>query len=140
MEKLEAFKLFATKCSYFQILATEASVEMSCIMKKDVIMRNLLYLLKWLGNVERVMSSKLITEFTLFRNSLQTRFSGYFQFWIFCLFSHAKIIGPSMAVYPDFIYRTRSIIIRGLYIFYLLFKSPKHFFQGVFFSENSAFM
>ena len=77
MEKLEAFKLFATKCSYFQILATEASVEMSCIMKKDVIMRNLLYLLKWLGNVERVMSSKLITEFTLFRNSLQTRFSGY---------------------------------------------------------------
>ena len=25
-------------------------------MKKYVIMRNLLYLLKWLGNVERVMS------------------------------------------------------------------------------------
>ena len=52
-------------------------------------MRNLLYLLKWLGNVERVMSRKVITKFTSFWNSLQTRCSGYFQFRIFCLFSHA---------------------------------------------------
>ena len=37
------------------------------------------------------------------------------------------------------IYRTRAIIPRGLYTFYLLFEGQKRFFKEVF-SENSAFI
>ena len=109
-------------------------------MKKYFIMRNLLYLLKWLGNVERVMSSK---EIHIILKLITNQIFWIFSNLIFCLFSHARnysILPASMAFYLDFIDLMRTIIIRGLYIFYLLFESQKKIFKEFFFSENSAFM
>ena len=45
---------------------------------------------------------------------------------------HLKIFCHFYGLVVLFIYRTRAIITRGLYIFYPLFEGQKRFFKGLF--------